>query len=71
MTTSKERSESRNPTRILAAIMLVLMTGIGYAVEGATDIRNAAVEEEAMEADYLASDCVAGGLAFSGCLIDD
>jgi len=68
---STASKETRNPTRLLAAILLVFITGIGYAVEGASNIRNVAVEEEAMESEHLQSECMADGLAFSGCLLDD
>ena len=68
------RNGTRNTARLFAAILFVLMVGMGYSispqVEGAIDRPNPAVDSETSEPQHLPSECVIDGLAFSDCLLD-
>ena len=70
-TARNDRDESLKPLGLLAAALFALMVGTGYAISphaaGAID---ASAAEETSDSEYLASECVADGLAFSDCLID-
>ena len=68
------RNETRSPARLTAAILFVLVLGMGYAisppVEGAVALPTAAEEQDTAELAYLPSECVIDGLAFSDCMLD-
>jgi hypothetical protein len=72
MTTARDNhNKASNFARCAAAAVFVFVLGLGYGisphVEGAIGLPNA---EDAMESQYLPSECLADGLAFSDCVID-
>ena len=73
-TAQDNRNETRNPARLAATILFVLMVGMGYAispqVQGAVDLRNPVEDQDTAEQQYLPSECVIDGLSFSECMLD-
>jgi hypothetical protein len=67
-------NETRNPARLAAAVLFVLVVGMGYAVsphvEGAVDLPNAVEDQDTAEQPYLTSGCAIDGLVFSECFLD-
>ncbi len=68
------RNETRNPVRLAATILFVLVVGMGYAisprVEGAVSLPSPVEDRDTAVLSYLPSECVIDGLAFSECMLD-
>ena len=73
-TTQDNRDDTSGFARLTAAILFVLMVGMGYAisprVEGAVDLPVAAEDQGAEESEYLSSECAADGLVFADCNLE-
>jgi len=71
MSNTQARNQSRSPAGLAAAILFVVMVGMGYAisrqVEGAVGLPDAVKDQDTAT---LPSECTVGGLTFSGCLLD-
>jgi hypothetical protein len=71
MSNIQARNQRPKPPGLAATILLVLVVGMGYAispqVESAVGLPDT-VEEQ--HTDTLPSECTAGGLTFSDCLLD-
>ena len=74
LTAQDNRNETRILARLAAAILFVLVVGMGYAispqVEGAVDLPDAVEDQDTAEPPYSPSECVIGGLVFSECFLD-
>ena len=73
MSTARDNyNKASNLTRCAAVVLFVFGVGIGYTtsphVQGAVGLPNAG--EDTTESQYLPSECVADGLAFSDCVMD-
>jgi hypothetical protein len=73
-TAQDNRNQTRNPVRLAATILFVLVVGMGYAispqVEGAVKLPSPVEDQDTAEPPYLPSECVIDGLAFSECMLD-
>jgi len=69
--TQENRNENRILARLTAAVLFVLVVGMGYTVstrvEGAVASPNAAEEQDISEPAFFPSDCTSDGLVFSDC----
>ncbi len=74
MSNTQARNQSRKPAGLAATILLVLVVGMGYAispqVESAVGLPDAVEDQDTGTPDTLPSECTAGGLTFSDCLLD-
>ena len=68
------RRDATRFARLAAAMLFVLMVGMGYAispcVEGAVESRATAQAQEITEPEFLPSDCAVDGLVFADCNFD-
>ena len=68
------RNETTSFARFAAAILFVMLVGIGHTVspqvKGAVESPAAAEEQEITEPAFLPSDCAVDGLVFADCNLE-